>query len=330
LQFLYYPEYSRSMAEKTSTKYWLITGAGGYIGKHVINELLSESIPVVASDKLPIDCIGEFSSFVQYYEADLTNSSQIERIFEENIIEGVIHLAALKSVEASEKDPSLYRNVNVLATLSLLRIMEKHKVTRFIFTSSAAVYGELHTGIADESARCSPTSNYGRNKLEVEDFLANYNFSRLRYISLRLFNVAGSISSNLRDKSQDNLIPILFQKLKTDGTMQIFGSDYQTTDGTACRDFVHVADVARAYSLGIKYLNTSSTSKVINIGSGSETSVMQITGLLAKKLGKSVKIEFCDRRAGDVGKLIANTQLAQKTLGFKASISIDEILTSIT
>jgi len=317
------------MEEKNSQKFWLITGAGGYIGKHVINELLAESISIIATDKLPKDSIGSFLSSVQFYEANLTVPSEIERIFDENIIEGVIHLAALKSVEASEKDPALYRKVNVIGTLNLLKIMEKHKVVKFIFTSSAAVYGEIDNGIAEETAKCSPTSNYGRNKLEIEEFLASKEMDKLQYVSLRLFNVAGTLSSDLKDKSQDNLIPILLDKLKTDSKIQIFGSDYQTADGTACRDFVHVVDVARAFRLAIKYLSVNSISKVINIGSGTETSVMQIARLLAKQLEKNIDTEFCDRRSGDIGKLIANTQLAQDILGYTAQFSIDEILSSI-
>jgi UDP-glucose 4-epimerase len=314
---------------RTTAKYWLVTGAGGYIGRHVVSDLESESISILASDKIPEKFIRGISESVPFYQVDLTEQNEVENIFKDNNIEGVIHLAALKSVENSEKDPMLYRNVNVIGTLNLLKTMQKYKVKKFIFTSSAAVYGETKSGIATETDSCNPSSNYGRNKLEIEEILYKEYVNKMSYVSLRLFNVGGTKNMILKDESQDNLIPIIVRKLQNNEAIKIFGNDYKTPDGTPCRDFIHVADVARAFRLSIEYLSNESESVTLNIGSGSQTSVLQIVNLLSKQLNTNVEIQFCNRRNGDIGILVANTQLAQKTIGFSAQITIEEILSSV-
>ncbi len=317
------------MLNRATERYWLITGAGGYIGRHVVSELETKSISLLASDRIPKKFIRGLSESVPFYQVDLTEQIEVENIFKDKNIEGVIHLAALKSVENSEKDPQLYRNVNVIGTLNLLKAMQKYEVKKFIFTSSAAVYGETKSGFATETDICNPSSNYGKNKLEIEEVLQKEYTSKMNHVSLRLFNVGGAKNELLKDKSQDNLIPIIVRKLQNNEVIKIFGNDYQTLDGTPCRDFIHVADVARAFRLAIEYLSTESVPVTLNIGSGSETSVLQVVNLLSKQLRTNVEIQFCERRKGDIGKLIANTQLASKTISFSAQIPIEEILSSI-
>ncbi len=310
-------------------KYWLVTGAGGYIGRHVVSELESNGISILASDKIPKRNIRGLSETMPYCEVELTNQIEVENIFKQNNIEGVIHLAALKSVENSEKDPLLYRNVNVIGSLNLLESVKKYKVRKFIFTSSAAVYGETKNGIAIETDICNPSSNYGKNKLEIEEILQKDYFNTLNFVSLRLFNVAGAMNDVMKDESQDNLIPIIVRKLQSNEAIEIYGNDYQTPDGTPCRDFIHVTDVARAFRLAIEFLRTESESVTVNIGSGTETSVLQIVNLLSKHLNTKAEVQFSGRRKGDIGKLIANTQLATRKIGFSAQLSIQEILSIV-
>ena len=316
------------MIEGSPSKKWLVTGATGYIGKHVC-ELLEESgIDHVRIDIKANDPNYESGQLSQFYKVDFADNEAIRIIFEENKIEGVIHLAALKSVSESMMDPELYRDVNVHGTRNLLEQMKKNLIKKFIFTSSAAVYGNIENGIADEDVTCDPTSNYGMNKLEIENDLMSEYFRSISSVALRLFNVAGSERDELKDNGNENLIPIVKNKLLRGEPIQIFGGDYNTKDGTPCRDYIHVTDVAKSFVDSIEYLNRNEKSIRINVGTGQETSVLEIVNGLASRLEVKPNIEISPRRHGDISKLIANTDKASSTVFFKSTRNLNEILKS--
>ena len=233
----------------------------------------------------------------------------------------------MKSVSESEKEPDLYGDINIGGTKNLALLCKEFMVPRFIFSSSAAVYGNFESDAVSESDPISPISIYGKTKalaeLEISRILMDSNTS---YIIFRYFNVGGSSRVRLIDKSKGNLIPIIVDNVKNSTPIRIFGHDYETADKSCVRDYVHVLDIVDAHLKAIDARNWNS--KIYNIGTGCGYSVIEVVELILKELGSSALYEFSDRRIGDVASLVANSDLIFHELGFKCRYFLHDIVKS--
>jgi UDP-glucose 4-epimerase len=319
------------------TETWVITGGAGYIGSHIVSEFLRDGKQVVVYDSLfsglksRIDFLSrKYNQRIEIVQADIRNSQKFEHCIEQYQPKGVVHSAALKSVEKSVENPLEYMEVNFLATREILQSLSKLDVHNVIFSSTAAVYGSPnHSGFISEADEKTPVSPYGESKLLAE--LEIEKFSSIpgnTGINLRFFNVVGAESIELEDNSKDNLVPRVLERLALGLPPIVFGIDYPTKDGTCIRDYVDVRDIARAH------LNVANCKynlpPALNIGTNRGVSVLEVIDHI-KMLTKTCHISTIthDRRPGDPVELVADTELAFKTLGFKTKFQLLESIKSI-
>ena len=308
---------------------WLVTGASGYIGQHVIQQLLLNNIEVIGVDSKPLPndslLIGKFTN----YFGDICDKDLISKLFESHAVIGIINLAALKSVAESIERPELYEQVNYSGVQNLLSASESAGVKYFIQSSTAAVYGSSEDGYVDEQSPTNPISPYGETKLKAEGVLSEaMNMGILRGTSLRYFNVIGSASPSLKDRSTANIVPMVLSALAKDQSPKIFGDDYSTPDGTCVRDYVHVMDIARAHVLAAQALMSKTLPPAINIGTGKGYSVREMMHEILKQKGSSLVPEILPRRPGDPSMLVAHVDLAADLLGFRAEKGLEEMIAS--
>ena len=308
---------------------WLIVGGGGYIGSHVVQELLSHGFSPLIFDNFSRGNLNLAKEYSRIFIGDITNEDDLENVFNANQIEGVINLAAVKSVSESLLKPQKYEFINTIGTKLLLEFSIKHSVPFFIQSSTAAVYGSPSEGIVDEDSPTEPISIYGRTKLRAEACLDEaIRAGKLQGTSLRYFNVVGAKSSAFRDTSEDNLFPIACKAIYDLKPLKIFGTDYETADGTCIRDYIHVQDLARAHLLTILALRERILPLHLNIGTGIGFSVLEVMNEMLKFHSLDLPIEFEPRRQGDPAKLIANVDLAKKQIGFIAEFGLREMISS--
>ena len=308
---------------------WLITGGAGYIGSHIAHSFVSEGEEIVVLDNLSTGLFERVPSGVPFYEGDITSELVYEKIFSQEKIEGVINLAALKSVEESMRLPDEYRRVNTYGLENTLRMAIKHGVEIFLQTSTAAVYGNVEGGVAFEFSETNPISVYGSTKLDAEEILNSYiDSGKINGVSLRYFNVVGADNPQLRDTSNSNLFPIAMNDLRAQKAPKVFGHDYPTSDGSCIRDYVHVQDVADAHLLAVRALRADSLPRALNIGAGKGLSVFQVLKAMQTYLGTQAEVEIRPRREGDPATLIANVDLAWKYLGFRARRNLEEMVST--
>lgn len=309
---------------------WLITGGAGYIGSHIAAEFSRLNVPFSIIDydvnKLEV----RLPNFAQKFFGDIRNMKDLDLIFSENTFSGVIHLAALKSVEESQKNPALYENTNVQGTQNIINVMEKYGVMNLVFSSTAAVYGETDNGIVTELTTIEPISHYGKTKVHSELLIeeARRNFG-LNFVNLRYFNVAGSLNKKLQDDSKDNLIPIVIDQIRNGVNPKIFGNDFPTPDGTAIRDFIHVVDIVDAHLAAVNYLRNGGSNQTLNIGTGTGTSVLEIVTEIISQMKSDLVPRFVGRRDGDIGIVVADPSKAELVLGFKAQHTLEEMISSV-
>lgn len=317
---------------------WLLTGGAGYIGSHIADEFISAGKSVVIYDSLyqglqsRIDYLEDKHQIkIPLVQADILDYKKLDETIKKHNIYGIVHTAALKAVGESMEKPELYFEVNLTATIELLKIAEQNNVKNFIFSSTAAVYGSPDSmEPCKEDGPVAPISPYGDSKLQaeanVEQFLSK---PGNRGTSLRFFNVIGSAASpQLLDNSVENLIPIVINKMKASQSPVIFGTDYPTEDGTCIRDYVDVRDIARAHLAAAD--STDVLPPKINIGTGRGVSVRQIIDLVLIQLNKAdTEVIEIDRRAGDPAFLCADVSLAKTTLNFESRHSLEESIASI-
>lgn len=312
-----------------SQKTVLLTGGAGLIGSH-INKMLSENgYKTIILDNL---CRGNPKALVtgDFIYGDLENRQFLDRMFTENRIDVVVHLAAFTDVGESCRNPELYYRNNLANTLNLLEAMTAHDVSLLVFSSSAAIFAPTTFPIAEDH-NCKPISPYGHTKLMAEqmlrDFSAAYPF---RYCSLRYFNVVGGdpdgIIKNYKSK-ENNLVAIALRGLKqNDHSITIFGSNYPTQDGTCVRDYIHVWDLAKAHLLAIERLLAGGNSAEYNLGSGTGFSVLQVLQAIKEVTGLSLDITYGERRPGDAPFSVSNPQKAETELGWKPENSLRKMI----
>lgn len=301
----------------------LVTGGAGYIGSHIINGLLEKNHQVLALDNFstgflePLQIIKEKFDGLKYVNCDLADTEKLKKIFIKYEIEAVIHLAAKIDVTESVKNPELYNQENYLNSINLIEAMTEAGVNKLIFSSTAAVYGNpIYTPI-DENHPTSPLNPYGQTKLNFEKYLGKCH--NLKYIIFRYFNVAGSALDGSLGKShlqsQDLIENIIKTALGQKEYFEIFGSDYDTSDGTAIRDFIHVEDISDVHVLALEKIDQYQ-GQVFNLGSEKGFSIKEIITEAEKITGKNFTIKYSPRREGDVSVSVASAQKAKEKLGW--------------
>jgi UDP-glucose 4-epimerase len=308
---------------------WLVTGGAGYIGSHVVEAMSRASMEVVVIDNLRTGMRNRVDRDIPFVEADICSATDIEKLLTNYDIQGVINLAALKSVNESRLIPEEYKRVNHQGVVNLLSSSVKFNVKNFIQSSSAAVYGNSESSFVDESAHLRPISPYGISKVEAEDEVNKFARSgHGRGISLRYFNVLGSAHASLRDNSKANIVPMVVNDLEGGVQPQIFGDDYPTKDGTCIRDYVHVCDIAQAHVLAAQALESAALPPALNIGTGKGYSVREVMDEIIMQVKSPLRPKVVGRREGDPAELVAKVDLARDALGFSARMSLGEMISS--
>jgi UDP-glucose 4-epimerase len=316
---------------------WLITGGAGYIGTHIADLFIADGKDVVLLDSLyqglkpRVDYLSKkYGREIPLHVIDIRDYTAVENILKSQPFTGIVHTAALKAVGESVEKPDEYKEVNFTATAELLKLAQKHGIKKFLFSSTAAVYGSPDTmEPCKENGPLAPISPYGSTKLDAESKVTEFiNTQGNSGTSLRFFNVVGTTSRELLDNSVENLVPIVLGKLNKGEAPVIFGTDYPTADGTCVRDYVDVRDIAQAHLVAANA--TGAIPPIINVGTGRGASVREIINLVLDAVNKSdTAVIEAPRRAGDPAFLCANVDLAATEMGFKSRYSLEESIRSL-
>ncbi|OYO02699.1 UDP-glucose 4-epimerase GalE [Enemella evansiae] len=309
---------------------WLVTGGAGYIGAHVVRAFAEAGIGTVVLDDLSSGRRDFVPAGVPLVEGSITDTELVAKTLAEHEAVGVVHIAGFKYAGVSVQRPVHTYIQNVTGTASVLEAMEQAGVPRLVFSSSAAVYGTPETELVTEDSPTRPESPYGESKLAGEWLIADQGRATgLAHTSLRYFNVVGSGTDEVYDVSPHNLFPIVIEALLAGRTPQIFGTDYDTPDGTCVRDYVHVADLARSHVAAAQVLAADrSLDPVYNLGSGTGLSVRQIMTAMAKGTGIDFTPEEAPRRPGDPARIVATGESAGRDLDWAMRHDIDEMVRS--
>ncbi len=323
----------------------LVTGGLGYIGSHTVVELQNKGYNVVIIDDLSNSDISILTGIEkitgikpEFHQIDLKNKPDLQTFFQENVIDGVIHFAASKAVGESVEKPLKYYENNISTLVNLLQEMEKHHVNNFIFSSSCTVYGQADSLPITENAPIKPANSpYGNTKQIGEEIITDQTkVSNLKAIALRYFNPIGAhpsaVIGELPLGVPQNLIPYVTQTAAgIRKELAVFGNDYTTHDGTAVRDYIHVVDLAKAHIIALERLfNNKNNSKMefFNVGTGKGSSVLDVINAFEKANNLKLNYSFKPRRAGDITAAYADTTLANKQLGWKSELSLEDALKS--
>ena len=298
----------------------LVVGAAGYVGSHMVKRLLKDGHHVMAMDNLSK---GYRDAVLcnTFFEVDMADQSATTKIFSENPIDAVFHFASFIEVGESISHPEKYFKNNTEGTQALLEVMMKFHVKYFIFSSTAAVFGSPNYSPIDEMHPKSPINPYGHSKLLVEEMLERFDqMYGLKYVSLRYFNAAGADPEGElgeRHNPETHLIPLVLQAASgRRDSISIFGSDYDTFDGTCVRDYIHINDLVEAHIKAITYLRQRHSSTTFNLGNGKGFSVKEIIEAAEEVTGKKISVKLDKRRAGDPPTLVADASLATDVLGW--------------
>jgi UDP-glucose 4-epimerase len=301
----------------------LVTGGAGYIGSHTVRLMVKKGFDVVVIDNLVYghqDAIVDPG--VQLVVGDLSDPKLLEQIFSQHKIEAVLHFAAYALVGESVTEPNKYYHNNMAAPLVLLDAMRKHGCHTFIFSSTCATYGSPQYMPMDEKHPQAPINPYGTSKLMLEMVLKDYAKAYdLKYVILRYFNASGCSADGLIGEDhtpESHLIPLILKAIKGErAAITVFGTDYDTEDGTCIRDYIHIEDLAEAHYLAYQHLSKCGGSDVFNLGTGQGYSVKQVIEVAEKVSGKKVPVVYGERREGDPPVLVANASKANTVLGWK-------------
>ena len=317
----------------------LVTGGLGFIGSHTVVELLEEDYEVVVVDDLSnssievVDSIKEITGKeIKFYEADACDVDALERIFSEQKIDAVMHFAGYKAVGESVREPIMYYENNLVSTLHLCKKMLEHDCNKFIFSSSATVYGDPEVLPITEECKVGGTTNpYGTTKLMIERILADIHVANPQFtaIILRYFNPIGAHKSGLIGEKPNgipnNLMPYIVRVASGElEILSVFGDDYDTPDGTGVRDYIHVVDLAKGHIAAIKKFKDNGIF-YYNLGTGTGYSVLEIVNTFIKVNNVDVPYKIVGRREGDIAACYADSSKALKELGWKAELGIEDM-----
>ena len=301
----------------------LVTGGAGYIGSHTARLMAQKGYKIIILDHAPMHHAA--LGWATYIRDDFASRPALQNIFSTYNVEAVMHFAAFIDVHASIKNPRQYYHNNVIKTCQLLDTMLEHGIHKFIFSSSCAVYGTpIYTPI-DEQHPQQPITPYGESKKIIEQILKDYAHAyHFSYVSLRYFNAAGAQPEQQlgeRHQPETHLIPVLLSALHNRRPFTIFGTNYNTPDGTCIRDFLHVRDIAHAHYLALMHLNNTQTSDCFNLGTGRGFSIREIAETAQKIFKRELNIAYGDQRAGDPAQLVANPTKAHLLLQWQPQYS---------
>ena len=319
-----------------------VTGGAGYIGSHTVIELLAAGHEVIVADNLSNsseEAIRRVEKIagkrIKFYKADVCDKDAVRRIFDENGIDFVVHFAGLKAVGESVEKPVMYYRNNIDCTLTLLEVMREKGVKKFIFSSSATVYGDPASLPVTEDFPLSTTNPYGTTKLFIERILEDAAFAdkEMSVVLLRYFNPIGAHESGLIGEDPkgipNNLAPYIAKVAIGElPFIRVFGTDYPTKDGTGVRDYIHVVDLAKGHVAAIPKLGEAGV-HIYNLGTGVGYSVLEVIRAFEKACGKPLEKVMAPRRGGDIAACYASADKAKRELGWEAKLTIDDMCESL-
>lgn len=310
---------------------WLITGGAGYIGAHVARAMTEAGERVVALDDLSAGMPARLPAGIPLVRGSALDGELLKRVLGEHEVTGVVHLAARKQVAESVAEPTRYYRENVGGLATLLDAVAEAGVRRFVFSSSAAVYGNPDVDLITEDTPCAPVNPYGETKLAGEWLVrAAGQAHGIATVCLRYFNVAGAAAPELADTGVFNVVPMVFDRLTRGEAPRIFGDDYPTPDGTCVRDYIHVADLAEAHLAAARRLCAGDTQGdlTLNIGRGEGVSVRELITLIGEVTGYARPAVVEPRRPGDAPRAVASAERAAAELGWRARRDVREMVES--
>ncbi|WP_445277084.1 UDP-glucose 4-epimerase GalE [Streptomyces sp. DSM 41033] len=310
---------------------WLITGGAGYIGAHVAKAITGAGEKVVVLDDISSGIEARLPADVTLVRGSASDREVLDRVLAEHAVTGVVHLAAKKQVGESVEKPLLYYRENVTGLGVLLEAVVAAGVRRFLFSSSAAVYGVPDVDLITEETPCAPINPYGETKLAGEWLVrATGRAHGISTACLRYFNVAGAAEPELADTGVFNVVPMFFDRLTRGETPRIFGDDYPTPDGTCVRDYIHVADLADAHLAVAAHLDRSADGGdlTVNIGRGEGVSVRRLAELVGEVTGLPAEPVVEPRRPGDAARAVASAARMTEELGWTARRGMREMVES--
>jgi len=311
----------------------LITGGAGYIGSHMLSLLLEQGREAVVFDDLSTGRRERVPEGVEFVRGDLRSAQDLENLFSRFRFDAVLHFAASIVVPESVSEPLKYYDNNVWGSVNLLQHCLKHGARKFIFSSSAAVYGQPEMVPVNEEAPLRPENPYGTSKMMVEQILRDCAAAgKMDYLALRYFNVSGAHPSGRIGQPLEEATHLLPNALKAAAgdipALNIFGDDYPTRDGTCIRDYIHVMDLARAHLLALEALDKSVKNAALNLGSGRGYSVKEMVSSVEEITGSPIPVKIAARRPGDAAELVASYAKAEELFGWRPQLGLEQIISS--
>ncbi|MTA66768.1 MAG: UDP-glucose 4-epimerase GalE [Actinobacteria bacterium] len=309
---------------------WMLTGGAGYIGAHILRALHDQGHDVVVLDDLSTGLRRKVSEGVPFVEASILDTDSVTQALTDHRVDGVIHLAAKKSVGESVEQPHMYFEQNVQGTMALLDAIKAADVHHMVLSSSAAVYGSPDVDAVTEDTPTMPINPYGQTKLAQEWLVRDLSESGydLSWVALRYFNVAGAGADDLGDTGVFNLIPMVLRALDDGQAPQVFGDTYPTPDGTCIRDYIHVQDLAEAHVAAVTQAERGGRTDIYNVGRGMGFSVLDVLDAVRSAMGSDFAHEISAPRAGDPASLVAAVNRIHSELGWQAQRDLADMVTS--
>ena len=311
----------------------LVIGGAGYIGSHVVKELMAKNHEVTVFDNLSSGLIQNLFKKNEFIAGDILHPEDLDKAFARGF-DAFIHLAAFKAAGESMIFPEKYSINNINGTLNILNAAVAHNCLNMVFSSSAATFGEPQYLPIDENHPKNPENYYGFTKLKIEEFMGWYDkLKNLKFAALRYFNAAGYDPEGViygLERNPANLLPVMMEvACGKRGKLKVFGSDYDTRDGTCIRDYIHVTDLASAHVVALEYIAKNKKSLTLNLGTGKGITVTEMLEATRRITGKEIPAEYVGRRAGDPAQLTASSKLAKEVLGWEPKYSdVDTLIKS--
>ncbi len=312
----------------------LVIGGAGYIGSHVVKELMAKGHKVAVFDNLSSGLVQNLFPQNEFFAGSILHKEELDAAFEKGF-DAFIDLAAFKAAGESMIKPEKYSINNISGTMNILNSAVEHNCLNMVFSSSAAVFGEPQYLPIDENHPKNPENYYGFTKLKIEEFMGWYEkLKGLHFAALRYFNAAGYDPTGELyglERNPANLLPVMMEvACGKREKISIFGNDYDTRDGTCIRDYIHVSDLASAHVKALEYISSKNESITLNLGTGNGITVTEMLEAARRITGKEIKADYVGRRPGDPAQLTAKSDLAQKVLNWSAKFSDVDTLVSST